>query len=202
MMWEARYVGQWWEVLSVLSEPPHLVCSDIESEALAALGQGKHDRALTILMKGYGEAIYRYCRRMLGGCLAEDAHQMTFVHAYENLESFCGDSSLRVWLYGIARHRCLDALRKKRYQMLATDQQPEAVAAEPAVDQVLAVRQVLIRCLQKLKTEVREIVILRYLEELSFLEIAAICKKDPATLQMRMARALPLLRKCVEANSR
>jgi RNA polymerase sigma factor (sigma-70 family) len=177
--------------------------TQVKSEVMLALKNGNRQRALALLMDSYGDALYRYCCRMLGEFLAEDAHQMCFITAYDSLPSYRGQSSLRTWLYGIARHRCLDALRKARRHESSTDQGESEVAAnESAMDQRLAAKQVLARCLQKLKASVRTVVVLRYMEELSFPEIAAICEEDPATVQMRLARALPLLRKCIEANSR
>lgn len=175
---------------------------DTEAEALAALSKGARDRALSILMDAYGDALYRYCRRMVGEPLAEDVHQMSLVHAYESFAEFRGQSSLRAWLYGIARHRCLDVLRKERRRETASDQMPEVEARETGMDQRLAARQVLEPCLQKLQPKARDVVVLRYIEELSFPEIAVICQEEAATLQMRLARILPILRRCIEAMSR
>ena len=57
----------------------------------------------------------------------------------------------------------------------------------------------LAECLQKLQPAARQAVVLRYQEELSYDEAAAVSGVRVGTLQQRVARALPVLRKCVEA---
>lgn len=176
--------------------------SEPEAEARAALERGDRARVLSILMEAHGAAVYRYCQRMAGAALADDAYQITFVQAYEGLDGFRGASPLRAWLFGIARHRCYDLLRKERRR--PTESQDLGAAAHPGspADARLAARQVLERCLERLKPKIREAVLLRYQEGLSYPEMAEVCGEDVATLQMRVTRALPGLRKCIEAKSR
>ncbi len=173
-----------------------------DGDVLAALEAGDRDRALTLLMRSYGQSIYRYCHRMVGPGQADDVHQITFVQAYESLPRFRGDSSLRTWLYGIARHRCLDMIRKERRHGPSIEEPPDRRDPETGADQRIAARDVLQKCLHNLKPEVREAVILRYQEGYSYPEMAEMCGEEPATLQMRVARAMPSLRKCIQARSR
>lgn len=179
--------------------------AEVEAEALAALDRGDRHGALTVLMAGYGPGIYRYCRRLVGDEeLARDVHQTVFVQAFEGLGRFRRRSSLRVWLYGIARHRCLDALkvrRRRRRRIFEQDRLPEPAADPPAAEERLAARELaglLERCLRRLTDAVRAAVLLRYREDFSYPEMARICRERPATLQARVARALPVLRRCLE----
>ncbi len=174
-----------------------------ETAALAAIDAGDYKVALTRLMQAYGVELYRYCRQMVGNDgLADDVHQTVFVQAYEDLRNFSRRSSLRAWLYGIARHRCLDALKMgQRWGKRFTFTQPADVVDEtPLADERLksrALSRVLERCLQKLAPHIRMAVLLRYQEGISYEEMADICRERPATLQARVARALPALRSCV-----
>src|SRR5262249_23650225 len=60
-------------------------------------------------------AVYRYCRIALGDTvLADDVHQQVFIEAFRDLPGFAGRSTLRTWLFGIARHRVLDAAKRRR----------------------------------------------------------------------------------------
>lgn len=177
-----------------------------ELEALAALERGDFEGALTALMRAYGGAVYRYCLQVTADAtLAEEAHQMTFVQAFEGLSGFGGRSSLRSWLFGIARHRCLDALkiaRRRRRRFEAVAELPEPPSPEPAAEQSLlaaGMRQALRECLAALAPKVRAALALRFQESFTFVEMAAICRERAATLQARVARALPLLRRCLEA---
>src|SRR4051812_8974508 len=92
-------------------DPHELVDADID----AALAQGDRRRALTLLMDRYGEHIYRFAYQMTrDGTVADDVRQQVFVEAYRDLGAFERRSSLRTWLFGIARHRCLDATKLRK----------------------------------------------------------------------------------------
>jgi RNA polymerase sigma-70 factor, ECF subfamily len=176
-----------------------------EMAALEALDRGDREGALTLLMEAFGVALYRYCRQMVvDPDLADDVHQLTFVQAFEGLGRFARGSSLRTWLFGIARHRCLDALktgRRRRARFESTGELPERPAAGRAPEESLAARDLtraLERCLEELAPAVRTAVLLRYQEGLAYPEMASVCRDRPATLQARVARALPVLRRCIE----
>lgn len=179
-----------------------------EAVILAALERRDRDIALCLLMQEYGTAIYRYCRQMLGeGDLADEAHQMTFVQAYEGLARFAGRSSLRTWLFGIANHRCLDLLKtsRRREKRFPTGDLPERPAEEETAEERLATRsrlQSLAACLRELAPHVRAAVLLRFQQGVTYEEMARLEGQQPATLQARVARALPVLRRCLERRER
>ncbi len=180
-----------------------------ESEARAArvLRQGHLRQALEILMNSYGAAVYRYCLGQLGDrARAEDILQTTFVEAYRSLKGFAGRSTFRTWLIGIARHKCLDDIRRRGRENRVLRE--VASSGTAGMDQGLDVRAnmesremagILRRCLEKLDARKREAVLLRYQSDLSYVEMAAMCQEQAATLQARVARILPELRRCVEA---
>lgn len=176
-----------------------------EEQAKHALEEGDRETALTLLMETYGEEIHRHCSQVVGDAdLASDVHQTVFVQAYRDLGGFGGRASFRTWLFAIAGHRCLDALkirRRRRLRFLL------GVAAVDRPDPTPDVRdrmvrhaqtQAMDRALERLKPEVRIAVLLRYREDMSFEEMAEVCGERPATLQARVARALPKLRKALE----
>lgn len=178
----------------------------LERSALEALDRGDREAALAVLMDGYGSALYRFCRQMVrDDHLAEDAHQLAFVQAYEGFSRFERRSSLRTWLFGIARHRCLDAIksaRRRGSRFEALDDLAEEAASDAEQEEHVLrtkVSRILAGCLEQLKPPVRTAVLLRYREGFSYPEMARICEAQPATLQARVARALPGLRRCLEA---
>lgn len=179
--------------------------SDPEYLALAALDRGRPEEALSILMRAYGKAVYRYCRQMAGSDdLAEEIQQLTFVQAYEGLAKFARRSSLRTWLFGIARHRCLDLAKmnqRRRRRFGPIDDVPDMPAPGRSVEDRLAEdfrARALERCLERLVPRVRAAVLLRFQQGLSYPEIARIAGEKPPALQVRVARALPVLRRCLE----
>jgi RNA polymerase sigma factor (sigma-70 family) len=178
---------------------------DPEHDAMAALARGSPEEALAVLMRAYGAAVYRYCRQMAGDeDLAQEVHQMTFVQAYEGLPRFGRRSSLRTWLFGIARHRCLDFLkmdrrRRRRFDQLADA--PDLPGLDCSVEDRLAERsraRALADCLRSLAPRVRDAVLLRFQQGLSYPEIARLTQEKAPALQIRVARALPVLRRCLE----
>lgn len=179
--------------------------ADPEAEARAALARGDARRALTILMQAYGDDVYRHCWLVLGEAdLADEVHQTVFVQAYRDLARWSARSTLRTWLFGIARHRCLDALkitRRWRRRFRLWDVAPEVEDQAQAADHRMAAAGdavALARALAKLEPKVRSAVLLRYQEGLSFEEMSAICGERATTLQARVARALPVLRGWLE----
>ncbi len=178
---------------------------DPDGEALQAIGRGDRRGALVILMKAHGDALHRYCHRVLRSReLADDVHQLVFVQAFEDLLTFSGGSSLRTWLYAIANHRCLDALKVRRRwfaRFALREELPERADPRPSAEEAADARSLsaaLEGCLDKLQPEVRIAVLLRYQEGFTYQEMSRACGEKPATLQARVARAMPLLRQCLE----
>src|SRR5262245_33382462 len=152
-------------------------------------------------MQAYGTGIFRHCRAMVGSDdLATEVHQQVFIQAFRDLGTFSRRSTFRTWLYAIARHRCLDALklgRRFRRRFLLAPRLPELADPARGPDQDLVARaevERLERAVASLKPTVRAAVLLRFQEGMTFEEMAEICHEAAGTLQARVARALPVLR--------
>ncbi len=177
-----------------------------DGDVLALVDRGDVRGALAVLMRRHGVPVYRFCRQMLRDeALADDVHQQVFVQAFRDLPRFERRSMVRTWLFGIARHRCLDAIKVegRRGRRFPLDDEPAAGEEAPdasALDQ-LALGQLagaLEHCLDELAPATKSAVLLRYREGLGFEEIASAFAEKAGTLQARVARALPLLRRCLE----
>ena len=179
--------------------------ADPEAAARDALSRGDRRRALSLLMGLYGNTVYNYCRHLLQQpALAEDVLQTTFVQAFDDLERYRGKSSFRNWLLGIARHRCLDTLKMKRreerhlaHPMVAPDVEAPTAGAEEQLH-VASIGKYLTHCLGRLRDVVREAVVLRFMHQMSYEEMSKLTGERSATLQMRVARAMSGLRKCLQ----
>jgi RNA polymerase sigma-70 factor, ECF subfamily len=178
---------------------------DGEQEALNALARDDRRRAAAILMTAFGDDVWRHCRLVLGSDdLADEVHQNVFVQAYRDLETWQGRAGLRTWLYAIARHRCLDALKLRRRffrRFVLTDRLPERRAVDAGAEERLGGAQsskVIDAALARLAPEVRVAVVLRFFEDMTFEQMAEVCGAKPAALQMRVTRAMPKLRAWLE----
>ena len=179
-----------------------------EDDVDKALASGDRQRAFALLMTRYGDPVYRYAVAMTGdSLLAEEVRQQVFVEAYRDLPCFASRAPVRAWLFGIVRHRCLDAAKASRRWNLRYKNEPagerEVDDAEPGdrLDRRRTAR-LLEDCLAVLAPAAREAVLLRYHQELSYDEVAEVTGERAGTLQQRVARALPVLRQCIEGRLR
>lgn len=174
-----------------------------EAEVLAALARRDHDGALVLLMRHFGKPVYQFVRGMVrNDALADDVHQIVFIQAHRDFDSFEG-KNLTAWLFAIARNRSLDALRAQhRWADRCQDDEVDTVDAEqvPADAQVDEHRRLVAlgTCIDTLAPHARMTLLLRFLEGFSFEEMAKMCRERAGTLQQRVARALPVLRRCIE----
>jgi RNA polymerase sigma-70 factor, ECF subfamily len=80
------------------------------------------EAAFTRLVEPLRHELQVHCYRMLGSLEdAEDAVQDTLLRAWTRLDSYAGRAPFRAWLYGIATHACLDALRRRKARVWPTD---------------------------------------------------------------------------------
>jgi RNA polymerase sigma-70 factor (ECF subfamily) len=91
-------------------------------DAVLSAARAGDEAAFGRLTDRYRHELQVHCYRMLGSVEdAEDAVQETFLRAWTRLDSFAGRAPFRAWLYGIATHACLDALRRKKARVWPTD---------------------------------------------------------------------------------
>jgi RNA polymerase sigma-70 factor (ECF subfamily) len=161
--------------------------------------------ALTEMMEAHGEAVFGFCARVLRDrALAEDMTQQVFLEAYRDLDRFQRRSSLRTWLFGIAYHRCLDLLKSQRRRSKRIESNDQLVIdfEDPGDGPIEYVGRAqllaaLEQCLKALSPEVRATVLLRFRTGFTYEELAAQLAATADALQIRVARALPALRRCL-----
>jgi len=92
-----------------------------DGDIRAALRANDMRRALTLMMNRYGDEVYRFAYAGTHSHhLADEVRQQVFVEVYRDLASFEGRASLRAWVQGITRHRCMDAAKKHRRWTVTT----------------------------------------------------------------------------------
>ena len=94
----------------------------IRMDQLVESARTGDEAAFASLVEPVRHELQVHCYRMLGSLEdAEDAVQETLLRAWSRLDSFEGRAPLRAWLYGIATHACLDALRRRKSRVWPTD---------------------------------------------------------------------------------
>ncbi|MRH41468.1 sigma-70 family RNA polymerase sigma factor [Aquibacillus halophilus] len=139
----------------------------------------------------YKNAIYLYLyRSTLNQHIAEDLTQDTFLRAFQSLSSFRGESSLKTWLFKIARNTYINFNRKKQKQLeIHTDavDQEFVVQQDPfkRFDDKILIQQVLV----KLPENYRTYIILRDGNGLTYEEIAVITNQSIGQVKVGLYRA-------------
>src|SRR5438105_4775449 len=104
-------------------EIPEILTTYSDEELLGRFCRGETE-AFGVLLRRYERELYGYLRRYLGDDnLAEDVFQNTFLQLYVKSDRYEAGRPVRPWLYTIATHQAIDALRRQgRHQALSLDQ--------------------------------------------------------------------------------
>jgi RNA polymerase sigma-70 factor (ECF subfamily) len=121
---------------------------------------------------------------------AEDLAQEAWIKILRGLPRFRHDSKFSTWLYRITMNTFLNATRAvKREQEVVGSLAGESEAAAPHVEATLDVHE----AVRALPEEFRSVVLLRYVADLSYKEIASVLELPLGTVQSRLKRALDKL---------
>lgn len=164
-----------------------------QENIIARARRGDAD-AFEQLVETYREPVFRLALRMCGNAAdAEEAAQEAFIAAWRGLPNFRGESKFSTWLYQLASHAAIDLLRREKRQIAAEDI-TEVNAPDNAPDPQQRVeqseqRQAVRDAIWQLTPEYRQIVVLRFLQELSYEEIGTALKLPVGTVKSRLNRA-------------
>jgi RNA polymerase sigma-70 factor (ECF subfamily) len=173
--------------------------ADPDLDVIALIERGETRAALCRVMARHGAAVYRYCHKALrDASLADDVHQQVFLQAFRDLRQFAGRSTVQGWLFGIARHRVLDAakVRARLHARVKIDDVANAADPHPEPGELLddqRLRDLLAKYIEDFDEKVRTALLLRYEEGLTFEQMAVICGGKAGTLRVRVERALSIL---------
>ena len=147
----------------------------------------------------YGK-IYRYCMiNIYKSELAQDLCQETFIRAWKSLPSFTLDKggTFQAYIFRIARNLIIDLSRKKKEFSLAEYVEIEVHENfEEQLDKENEVEK-LKRAIAKLEDIDRQIIILRYFEEMGHSEVAKIIGINEGALRVRTARLLKKMKEII-----
>ena len=163
-----------------------------DGDVIARVLEGDVD-AYGILVDRYQGRFARFATRMLGSREdAEEAMQDAFFRAYQALGRYRDRERFDSWLYRILVNRCRSMLAK-RNRRLSLDRETAEDPAPPP-DTELDERDHATRLVHELPEEQREVFLLRFVDDLSYEEIAAITGVGVSALKMRIKRGIDRLR--------
>jgi RNA polymerase sigma-70 factor (ECF subfamily) len=180
-----------------MSEVQTLDIQDGEWTVLARMAAG--DRAaLSDLYARYRGALLAYMRSLVDDPgLAEEVLQDTLYAAWVGAAGYGRRASVRVWLFGIARRRAHDALRRRTMHVLASDDLASLPALDPEPESLAIVgaeRDSLRTALTRLRPMHREVLELNFVQELPYRDIADVLGVPLGTVMSRLHHAKRALR--------
>ena len=156
--------------------------------------QAGDERAFARLMDRFADRTLRYLGGLIGDG-AEDVNQEVWLTVYRRIATLTDPRRFRTWLYRTTRHRAIDHLRALRRERELFDDTEDAenlpVDDDASVAGDGAALDVLLRDLAPIH---REVLLLRYRDELSYAEIALVAGCSVGTVRSRLHYASNRLR--------
>jgi RNA polymerase sigma-70 factor (ECF subfamily) len=176
------------------SQEPH---SDIEERELIIAAQQGDRAAFKEIYDRFRDRVYNLAFYSLGESLAaEDVLQIVFMKIHRGLPDFRFESQLSTWIYRIALNQCLNENRRRGAQhvplesLLGSGEEID-VSSLPDDKQAHNERREIIRqAVMELSPKLRSVIALKYLEGLSYDEMAQVLECSPGTVASRLNRAL------------
>jgi RNA polymerase sigma-70 factor (ECF subfamily) len=188
-------------------ELPHPLTTCSDEDLLVRFRRGETE-AFGVLVRRYERELYGYLRRYLGdGDLADDVFQNTFLQLYTKIGHYEAGRPVRPWLYTIATHQAIDALRRNaRHQAVSLDQNRQELGNGEVRTLVELLetrgpgpldaaqgeerRQRVRADVEQLPDFLRQVVLLAYYQGLKYREIADILDIPVGTVKSRLHSAL------------
>jgi RNA polymerase sigma-70 factor (ECF subfamily) len=184
---------------------------EVTDEVLMMRFQAGDRASFAMLVRKHKTAIYNFVLRLVrSSSAAEDLVQDVFVKVVQSAADFKHESKFSTWAYTIARNICIDHLRKmslRQHPSLdqarndapdgptlldrTADTRPSAAVERTVIGAELGQR--IVRCVEALPQEQREVFLLREVADLPFKEIALITGVPENTVKSRMRYALERL---------
>jgi RNA polymerase sigma-70 factor, ECF subfamily len=172
---------------------------------LIARWKSGDERAATALLERHADAVARFVASVGARRDVEDLVQETFVRAFGSLDSFRGESSLRTWLFTIARRLLVDQRRSERRRgggvtMQVEVQDMNAVTEYTALDAVVAdeTERRMREAMARLTPTQREVFTLRVAEGMSYREIAEAAETTEGAARVHYHHAMRAIKEFLD----
>lgn len=162
-------------------------------------------RAMQGFYMRYNDAVYAFAVSRCGNAeLASDCVHDTMLDVWRSASGFAGKSSVKTWLFSIARNKLVDALRKRgKLSYVEEIPEHEDTAPNPEAAAIAAAESArLHRCIERLSGPQRSAIRLAFLEDLSYPEVAEVEAVPVGTIKTRIHHAKQALMRCLEQGLR
>jgi RNA polymerase sigma-70 factor (ECF subfamily) len=169
--------------------------SDDREKVLVQAARRGDEEAFREIYRTYREPVWNVVLSLVGDPLqAQDILQNVFFKAFRGLPRFGFRSALFTWIYRIARNECRNHLRKRGLPVVPLDDIPGGLCEADAASVVDAAdwtrADTLTGAVMQLPFKMREVIVLKYQEDLSYDEMSRVLGCPPGTVASRLNRAL------------
>jgi RNA polymerase sigma-70 factor (ECF subfamily) len=171
-----------------LARPRQRVGSAEERDAVDR-ARGGDETAFSLLVDRYGQPVLSLCySSTLNPADAEELAQEVFLAAWRGLRGFRGEASFSTWLFALARNACIDHARRAavRPQLVINH---DELGTEPIADTTRATADAIIAAAAVLSVPLRQALLLRDIQGLSYEEIAQLQDVPLGTVRSRISAA-------------
>jgi RNA polymerase sigma-70 factor, ECF subfamily len=157
--------------------------------------QAGDEKAFATLVEKHQPALRYYLRKVLSGvCDADDVLQEVWLDVFRSIAKLVDADAFRAWLYQVARARALKQFRKRRLDFQPLEE-VESGDVQPHTEIFTNEAAMLVhKALDQLPAAQREVVVLRFIEDMSYEEIARIVGCQVGTVRSRLHYAKQALR--------
>jgi RNA polymerase sigma-70 factor (ECF subfamily) len=164
--------------------------------------QAGNEEAFALLVERHQSRLRYYVRKMLYGLREpDDVLQEIWLDVFRAIARLVDADAFRAWLYQVARARALKEFRKRRLNFRQLEQIDEELANDAGQDsEIFAAEeaQSVHAALDKLAPTHREVLVLRYIEDMSYEEIARVTDSQVGTVRSRLHYGKRALRAYLE----
>jgi RNA polymerase sigma-70 factor (ECF subfamily) len=174
---------------------------DAESENISRIAAGDR-QALDTLYQRFAQPLFGYLLTLTNDRgLAEEILQDTFVAAWRAAGRFEARASVKTWLFGIARRQAHNSLRRRNHRLTDDTMLEQTPSDEPEPETALLQnidRQALTGAIERLRPVHREVLLLAFVQGLSYAEMAELLDVPLGTIRSRLSNARRLVRNILE----
>lgn len=190
------------DVVPLTQAAPDAALAALRDDEIATLAKTDRRRALSAVVAKYRRPLYRHAFHMLHD--AEEAYEITqevFVRAWKETRLFDAEFHIKGWLYRVTANLSLKHIRSRRVRALFVLRRPEVPkeVTAPVADAIYGeVRKEVAEALEELPPRFRQLVVLRYFDDLSYKEIADTMKMPIGSVMSGLSRARERLKKLLK----
>lgn len=173
---------------------------DVSDELLIQQFKEGQTDAFDMLYYRHLPSVYKRVRYVIPENDVEDVAQEVFIAALKSLSTFRGDSKFSTWLRTLTNHKVAEFYRKRarKQEPLLAPLSDAASHTTGSSSKMLEERIYIQRALQKLPENYREVILLRFAEDLQFNEIAELTDQNLEAAKSLFRRAIAALRTHLE----